>query len=112
MSSLEELKKYQHMYNIMHDRLTHDLHKELILGKSRRQGYSNVDKLWSEMRDPLYNIRTNCKNLLKELHRYSMTGHKIPFTKEEENNIVKMLESKDEYTLQLCKQIILTKLNE
>ena len=62
--------------------------------------------------NPLYNLKTHCKNLYDELKRYNMVNHKIPFTTEESVNIGRMLESNDKDTLELCKQILLTRLNE
>jgi len=62
--------------------------------------------------DPLYNLKTHCKNLYDELKRYNMVNHKIPFTTEESVNIERMLKSNDKDTLELCKQILLTRLNE
>lgn len=115
MSSIEELKSYQQFYNIMYDKLNTDLHKQMIIGKSRRQGYSNMNKAYEDYMnqfDSLYNLRTTCKNLYKELIRYNMVGYKQTFTSEEDDNINKMMESKDQYTLELARQIILTKLNE
>ena len=60
----------------------------------------------------LYNLKTHCKNLYDELKRYNMVNYKIPFTTEESVNIRRMLESNDKDTLELCKQILLTRLNE
>jgi hypothetical protein len=81
-----------------------------VIGKGRRTGFNLVmDREWSNL-SPTYNIRTSCENLLKELHRYYMTQGKLAFTKEEESNIVIMLKSKDLYTLETLRQIILTKM--
>lgn len=112
MSSIEKLKEYQRYYNIMSAQLNNDLHKQLILGKPRRNGWSHLNNQYTTQLDPLYNIRTNCKNLYKELIRYNMVGYKLGFTEEEDISINKMMESKDQYTLELARQIILTKLNE
>jgi len=66
----------------------------------------------SNLLHPLYNLKTHCKNLYDELKRYNMVNHKILFTTEESVNIERMLESNDKDTLELCKQILLTRLNE
>ena len=90
----------------------------IIIGKLRRVGSG----LWQQLNtnnifkyypsDPLYNLKTHCKNLYDELKRYNMVNYKIPFTTEESVNIRRMLESNDKDTLELCKQILLTRLNE
>lgn len=86
------------------------MNKSIIERMISYQNSYNKDMLHF-MSDPLYNMRKHCKSLYKEFKMYNMVNYKIPFTSEETINFEKMLESKDEYSLQLCKQIILTKLN-
>lgn len=88
--------------------------ENIIIGKSRRLGFSNNHSLWEEfnyIKDPNYNIRQQCKGLYKEFLSYNMVNYKEALTQEENKNINNMLESNDKYVLELCKQILLVKLN-
>lgn len=89
---------------------TEYLDSQFIYVKSRKQGCSNINFMINL--DPLYNIRTSCKHLYQELLKYNMVNYKQSFTSEEDININNMMVSKDQCTLQLCKQILLTRLNE
>ncbi len=89
--------------------------ENIILSKPRRVGFNSNYNIWEDyfniVKDPNYNLRQQCKNLYKELFTYSTVGYKKTFTQDEDKNINNMLESNDKYTLELCKQILLTRLN-
>lgn len=52
-----------------------------------------------------------CENLLLDLYHQDLKNYKCSFSKEENENIYKLIKSKDLYSIELAKQIILTKLN-
>lgn len=105
MSIINRISQQQNIYNYQQQEL------DRLMLKHRRSGYTTTNMPDLTL-NKLYNLRSNCQNLYKELIRYNMVGHKISFTTEETININKMMESKDEYTLNVLKQIILSKLNE
>jgi hypothetical protein len=59
----------------------------------------------------MYSVRRHCIALYKELIYYNEILYKTTLTTEEGVAIQTMLDSEDEYTLELAKQIILSKLN-